>query len=89
MTELAGGLFGSIVGLGAGGDESMSPSDSDVDENVREGLVSYLAAVSASHGLLDYASDSDEAISDWACAACTYVNTGGRRCEMCNSRRAQ
>ena len=88
VTELAGGLFGSIMGLGAGGDESMSPSDSDVDENVREGLVSYLAAVSASHGLLDYASDSDEAISDWACAACTYVNTGGRRCEMCDSRRA-
>ena len=83
-TELAGGLFGSIVGLRAHYD-AWSQSGSDVDENVRESLASYLAAVSASHGLLDYASDNEEAISDWACAACTYVNSGGRRCEICTS----
>jgi len=84
---LSGGLLGSIMGLRVVDD---TPSESDAsglhDENVRESLESYLAAVSAASGLLDYESD-DEMNADWACPACTYVNAGGRRCEMCGTTR--
>lgn len=35
--------------------------------------------------LLEY--DSDDGVSDWMCPACTFVNNGRRRCEMCNGYR--
>jgi len=85
---MAHSLLESIVGVGVG-DEAPPESDTSGlvhDGNVRDAFASYLAAVSSSNGLLDYSSD-DEAISDWACVACTYVNAGGRRCEMCGSPR--
>ena len=31
--------------------------------------------------------DSDAGARDWACTACTYVNTESRRCAMCNTTR--
>jgi len=81
-----GNLLDNIVS----GDTTPSQSESDAsgfDEAIRESLEGYLAAVSAASGLLDYTSDDDEADSDWACGACTYVNAGGRQCEMCGTPR--
>lgn len=84
---VAQNLLESIVRVGARDEDSAGTDASGLyDGNVGDAFASYLAAVSSTNGLLDYSSD-DEAISDWACAACTYVNAGGRRCEMCGSPR--
>ena len=39
----------------------------------------------SSPGVADY--DSSIKLKHWACSACTYVNSGGKRCEICRSRR--
>jgi Ariadne domain len=44
-----------------------------------------LLAENGLEGLLEY--DSEQEIEDWMCPACTFVNTGRRRCEMCNGYR--
>lgn len=53
---------------------------------VRETLRQFLET--DTRGLLSYNSDSDDdGGADWSCPTCTYVNIGGRFCEMCSTRR--
>jgi hypothetical protein len=93
--RLLGGGLDTVVGLTAsrtasGSDrEPISRSDSEdsdaAAEAVRESLVEFLA--STGYGAGSEYNTTDEEISDWACGACTYVNSGGRRCDVCGTRK--
>lgn len=96
VRRLFGGGLDTIIGLAAGRPssgaavgESLSRSESEESdaaaEAVRESLDEFLANT-GSGSLFEYNS-SDEEISDWACSACTYVNSEGRRCDMCGTRK--
>lgn len=64
-------------------------------ETVREALLASLEAFMANTenqptfvARVDAASDADdddEVFSSWACSACTYMNSSGRRCAMCGT----
>jgi hypothetical protein len=87
-TQLAGGGLDTIVGLASrvNVDRLVSRTESDEsDDAVRESLQEFLTNTGSGF-LYEYTSDEDEdAYADWACSACTYVNAGGRRCDMCGT----
>jgi Ariadne domain len=87
-TQLAGGGLDTIVGLAsrANVDGLVSRTESDEsDDAVRESLQEFLTNTGSGF-LYEYTSDEDEGdYADWACSACTYVNAGGRRCDMCGT----
>lgn len=59
--------------------------DGDIaDRAVQESLEEFIANT-GSDFLFEYGSDEED--NDWACSACTYVNAGGMRCDLCGSHR--
>jgi hypothetical protein len=89
INGLPGSLLGNVVGLvsepvSAGASRIESDDSDNIDDAVRESLAEFLAR--SESDFLDYTSDGE---SDWACLACTYVNAGGRRCEMCGTAKAR
>jgi Ariadne domain len=80
-----------FLGLGSDSDDTsdddeIADNDGRSDEAVRESLQEFLASTGSSN-FLDYESFSDDEDIDWTCPACTFVNAGGRSCEICASPR--
>lgn len=63
-----------------------SDSDHAAESAVRESLQEFLTNT-GSASLYEYTSDDDEMadFTEWPCSACTYVNTGGIRCDICQT----
>ena len=59
-----------------------------IEEAIRASLQDFMSSTSPLHALQQELShsDSDDGL-DWACALCTYVNSTGRHCAMCGTRR--
>jgi hypothetical protein len=84
---------GDAVG-GSGLSSTTTPRESPARALLRQSLGDLLAENGLA-SLLEYDSDDDHddddrrhnGLEDWMCPACTFVNTGRRRCEMCNGHR--
>ena len=76
-------------------DQAYNQAHEAVREALRASLEAFMANTEdntptfmAHVDLEDNGDDSDEEVlSDWACLACTYVNSSGRECAMCGTRR--
>lgn len=69
----------------------MAASDDALEEAIRASLQEFNAVTSPAASILEqvqHQEDGGNATQEWACVACTFVNTSGRRCAMCRTRRA-
>jgi hypothetical protein len=67
-------------------------SDDALEEAIRASLQEFNAVTSPAASILDQVQRQEEdemnAPQEWSCVACTFMNTSGRRCAMCRTRRA-
>jgi hypothetical protein len=66
-------------------------SDDALEEAIRASLQEFNAVTSPAASILEQVQRQEEdtnAPQEWSCVACTFVNARGRRCAMCNTRRA-
>ena len=58
-----------------------------LEDDLHEALEGFMDRTRALEGHRERRSLDDNPVRMWACSRCTYMNDGGRHCEMCGSRR--
>lgn len=61
--------------------------DNEMEEAIRASLEAFVATMDHQEMVDESDRMMEELTSDWACSACTYMNSGGRRCAMCGTGR--
>jgi len=97
--EAATGAAAAGTDTSDGGGEADTPTfatavnsalENEFEEAIRASLQDFMASVGnrPAGGAEGDGEGNDEEDTDWACSACTYMNSRGRVCEMCGTTRA-